>query len=118
MRCHCFAGSVLGYFAARVFVGPLVLGLFADAQSVLHFFELGVVMFLFVIRLELRPQERWAMRDQIFGSGPCAGRRRNGSWATKLLPGGLKRYPNVQAHHNRIDADPAVQKVLASEAGR
>ncbi len=37
--------------------------------------------------------------------------------ATKLLPGGLDEYPNVQALHDRLAADPAVQKVLAREAG-
>ncbi|MDX6804766.1 monovalent cation:proton antiporter-2 (CPA2) family protein [Terrihabitans rhizophilus] len=62
-------GSVLGYFAAGVLVGPSVLGLFTDAQSTLHFSELGVVMFLFVIGLELRPPKLWAMRGQIFGLG-------------------------------------------------
>lgn len=39
-------------------------------------------------------------------------------WAMKLLPGGLTDYPNVQMLHDRIHADPAVQKVLAREAGR
>lgn len=62
-------GSVLGYFAAGVLVGPSVFGLFTDAQSTLHFSELGVVMFLFVIGLELRPPKLWAMRGQIFGLG-------------------------------------------------
>lgn len=62
-------GSVLGYFAAGVFVGPSVLGLFTDAQSILHFSELGVVMFLFVIGLELRPAKLWSMRGNIFGLG-------------------------------------------------
>lgn len=62
-------GSVLGYFAAGILVGPSVLGLFSDAQSVLHISELGVVMFLFVIGLELRPHKLWAMRGQIFGLG-------------------------------------------------
>lgn len=62
-------GSVLGYFAAGVVVGPSALGLFADADSILHFSELGVVMFLFVIGLELRPPKLWAMRGQIFGLG-------------------------------------------------
>ncbi|MGF9566602.1 monovalent cation:proton antiporter-2 (CPA2) family protein [Neorhizobium sp. BT27B] len=62
-------GSVLGYFAAGVLVGPSVLGLFADALSILHFSELGVVMFLFVIGLELRPYKLWAMRGQIFELG-------------------------------------------------
>ncbi|RJE82046.1 potassium transporter [Paracoccus onubensis] len=62
-------GSVLGYFAAGLLVGPSVLGLFSDAQSILHFSELGVVMFLFVIGLELRPRKLWSMRGQIFGLG-------------------------------------------------
>jgi len=62
-------GSVLGYFAAGMLVGPSVLGLFTDTQSILHFSELGVVMFLFVIGLELRPRKLWAMRGQIFGLG-------------------------------------------------
>jgi glutathione S-transferase len=39
-------------------------------------------------------------------------------WAIKLLPDGLSEYPNVQALHDRIATDPAVQKVLAREAGR
>jgi glutathione S-transferase len=38
-------------------------------------------------------------------------------WAIKLLPGGLNEYPNVQALHDRMNADPAVQKVLARETG-
>jgi glutathione S-transferase len=38
-------------------------------------------------------------------------------WAMKLLPGGLARYPNVLALHDRLAADPSVQKVLAREAG-
>lgn len=62
-------GSVLGYFAAGALVGPSVLGLFSDPDAILHFAELGVVMFLFVIGLELRPQKLWALRGQIFGLG-------------------------------------------------
>jgi glutathione-regulated potassium-efflux system protein KefB len=62
-------GSVLGYFAAGVLVGPSTLGLFTDAKSILHFSELGVVMFLFVIGLELRPYKLWTMRGHIFGLG-------------------------------------------------
>lgn len=62
-------GSVLGYFTAGVLVGPSALGLFTDPDAILHFAELGVVMFLFVIGLELRPQKLWAMRGQIFGLG-------------------------------------------------
>ncbi|WP_338664541.1 monovalent cation:proton antiporter-2 (CPA2) family protein [Pararoseomonas sp. SCSIO 73927] len=62
-------GSVLGYFAAGMLVGPSVLRLFDDAHSILHFSELGVVMFLFIIGLELRPGKLWAMRGQILGLG-------------------------------------------------
>ncbi|WP_245749735.1 monovalent cation:proton antiporter-2 (CPA2) family protein [Palleronia marisminoris] len=62
-------GSVLGYFAAGALVGPSVLGLFTDPDTILHFAELGVVMFLFIIGLELRPQKLWALRAQIFGLG-------------------------------------------------
>ncbi len=62
-------GSVLGYFAAGTLVGPSVFGLFTDPDTILHFAELGVVMFLFIIGLELRPQKLWAMRGQIFGLG-------------------------------------------------
>lgn len=62
-------GSVLGYFAAGVLVGPSALALFTDTRSILHFSELGVVMFLFLIGLELRPNKLWAMRGEIFGLG-------------------------------------------------
>lgn len=62
-------GSVLGYFAAGILVGPSALGVLTNAQSMLHISELGVVMFLFVIGLELRPHKLWSMRIQIFGLG-------------------------------------------------
>ncbi|WP_312530160.1 monovalent cation:proton antiporter-2 (CPA2) family protein [Paracoccus sp. (in: a-proteobacteria)] len=62
-------GSVLGYFAAGMLVGPAMLGIFTNPAAILHFSELGVVMFLFIIGLELRPQKLWAMRGQIFGLG-------------------------------------------------
>lgn len=62
-------GSVLGYFAAGMLIGPSALGLVSNPLSILHISELGVVMFLFVIGLELRPHKLWAMRSQIFGLG-------------------------------------------------
>lgn len=62
-------GSVLGYFAAGVAVGPFGLRLFSDPEAMLHVAELGVVLFLFIIGLELRPARLWAMRQQIFGVG-------------------------------------------------
>ena len=62
-------GSVLGYLAAGLAIGPFGFGVFTDAQSILHVAELGVVMFLFVIGLEKQPSHLWALRRQIFGLG-------------------------------------------------
>ncbi|WP_269715300.1 monovalent cation:proton antiporter-2 (CPA2) family protein [Caulobacter sp. NIBR2454] len=62
-------GSVLGYLAAGLAIGPFGLGLFADPEAILHVAELGVVMFLFVIGLEMRPAKLWALRKEIFGLG-------------------------------------------------
>ena len=62
-------GSVLGYLAAGLAIGPFGLKLFADPQAILHVAELGVVMFLFVIGLEMRPTHLWSLRRQIFGLG-------------------------------------------------
>jgi glutathione-regulated potassium-efflux system protein KefB len=62
-------GSVLGYLAAGLAIGPFGLRLFSDPESILHVAELGVVMFLFVIGLEMRPAKLWALRNQIFGLG-------------------------------------------------
>ncbi|GHH00429.1 monovalent cation:proton antiporter-2 (CPA2) family protein [Comamonas sp. JC664] len=62
-------GSVLGYLAAGLTIGPFGLGWFSDPQAILHVAELGVVMFLFVIGLEMRPSHLWSLRRQIFGLG-------------------------------------------------
>ena len=62
-------GSVLGYLAAGLVIGPFGLAWFSDPQSILHVAELGVVMFLFVIGLEMRPSHLWSLRRQIFGLG-------------------------------------------------
>ena len=62
-------GSVIGYLAAGIAIGPFGLGLFTDPQAILHVAELGVVMFLFVIGLEMRPSRLWGLRREIFGLG-------------------------------------------------
>ncbi|MCI1000630.1 cation:proton antiporter [Ochrobactrum sp. C6C9] len=62
-------GSVLGYLAAGLIIGPFGLGLFSDPQAILHVAELGVVMFLFIIGLEMQPSRLWSMRGEIFGLG-------------------------------------------------
>lgn len=62
-------GSVLGYLAAGLAIGPFAFGLIQDAEAVLHVAELGVVMFLFIIGLEMRPAKLWKLRKEIFGLG-------------------------------------------------
>ena len=62
-------GSVLGYLAAGVAIGPFALRLVQDPATILHVSELGVVLFLFVIGLEMRPQRLWSLRREIFGLG-------------------------------------------------
>jgi monovalent cation:proton antiporter-2 (CPA2) family protein len=62
-------GSVLGYLAAGMAIGPWGLRLIGDPQTVLHFAEFGVVMLLFLIGLELDPRRLWALRRPIFGMG-------------------------------------------------
>lgn len=62
-------GTVLGYLAAGIIVGPYGFSVFSDPESILHVAELGVVMFLFIIGLEMRPSRLWEMRGEIFGLG-------------------------------------------------
>lgn len=62
-------GSVLGYLAAGLVIGPFGFGLFNNPGSILHVAELGVVMFLFVIGLEMQPSHLWSLRRDIFGLG-------------------------------------------------
>lgn len=58
-------GAILGYLFAGVLIGPEVLNIISDPESVLHFSEIGVVFLLFVIGLELNPTKLWQMRTQI-----------------------------------------------------
>ncbi len=62
-------GSVLGYLAAGLLIGPYGFKIFDNPQAVIHVAELGVVMFLFVIGLEMKPAHLWSLRRQIFGLG-------------------------------------------------
>ncbi|HRM75459.1 MAG TPA: cation:proton antiporter, partial [Paracoccus sp. (in: a-proteobacteria)] len=62
-------GSVLGYLAAGIIVGPFGMAFFHDPEAIIHVAELGVVLFLFVIGLEMQPSRLWAMRGEIFGLG-------------------------------------------------
>ena len=62
-------GSVLGYLAAGLAIGPFGLRLVNDPHAILQAAELGVVMFLFIIGLEMEPSRLWSLRKQIFGLG-------------------------------------------------
>ena len=62
-------GSVLGYLAAGILIGPFGFGFIGDATKIMHFAEFGVVMMLFVIGLELEPAMLWRLRRFIVGLG-------------------------------------------------
>ncbi len=62
-------GSVLGYLAAGILIGPFGLRFIRDPEHILHFAELGVVFLLFIIGLELQPSRLWVLRRMIFGLG-------------------------------------------------
>lgn len=61
-------GTVLGYLAAGIFIGP-ILGIISDSEQIFHVAELGVVLLLFIIGLELKPSRLWRMRRDILGMG-------------------------------------------------
>ncbi|MDB5931180.1 MAG: Kef-type potassium/proton antiporter, family [Polaromonas sp.] len=62
-------GSIIGYLAAGMAIGPWGLGLVTNVQDILHFAEFGVVLMLFLIGLELQPERLWSLRRPIFGWG-------------------------------------------------
>ena len=62
-------GSVLGYLIAGLIIGPFGFAFFQDSASILHIAELGIVMYLFVIGLEMQPSHLWSLRREIFGLG-------------------------------------------------
>ena len=62
-------GAVLGYLAAGLAIGPFGARLFNEPETILHVAEFGVVIFLFIIGLEMRPSRLWSLRKDIFGLG-------------------------------------------------
>ena len=62
-------GSIIGYLAAGIAIGPWGLGFVTNVQDILHFAEFGVVLMLFLIGLELEPKRLWSLRRPIFGWG-------------------------------------------------
>ncbi|MEZ0309154.1 MAG: glutathione-regulated potassium-efflux system protein KefC [Ramlibacter sp.] len=62
-------GSIIGYLAAGIAIGPWGLGLVSKVDDILHFAEFGVVLMLFLVGLELEPRRLWNLRKPIFGWG-------------------------------------------------
>jgi glutathione-regulated potassium-efflux system ancillary protein KefC len=62
-------GSIIGYLAAGMAIGPWGLGLVTNVEDILHFAEFGVVLMLFLVGLELEPKRLWNLRRPIFGWG-------------------------------------------------
>jgi glutathione-regulated potassium-efflux system protein KefB len=68
---HLGLGSLLGLLVAGIVVGPYSPGPYVTehVEDVRHFTELGVVLLLFIIGLEMRPSRLWALRREVFGLG-------------------------------------------------
>jgi glutathione-regulated potassium-efflux system protein KefB len=63
-------GAVLGYLVAGIIIGPDVLGLVGDAKTILGYSEIGIILLLFLVGLELSPKRLWMMRRDILLFGP------------------------------------------------
>jgi len=62
-------GATLGFLVAGALVGPQVLGLVQGGETMLKIAEIGIVLLLFLVGLELNPGRLWRMRQDIFGFG-------------------------------------------------
>ena len=62
-------GAVLGYLVGGIIIGPQVLGLVADPELIVGFAEIGIVLLLFLVGLELAPARLWQLKRDIFGLG-------------------------------------------------
>lgn len=62
-------GAVLGYLGAGALIGPSGLGLIGNTEQIAQLSELGIVLMLFVIGMEVSPQRLWVMRRSVFGAG-------------------------------------------------
>jgi glutathione-regulated potassium-efflux system ancillary protein KefC len=62
-------GTILGYLAAGILIGPYGLGIVSDNETIHQIADFGIVMMLFLIGLEIQPADLWRMRNQVFGLG-------------------------------------------------
>jgi hypothetical protein len=82
--------------AAGVAIGPAT-GLVSNIDSVATVAEFGVVLFLFIIGLELKPTTLWSLRRSIFGSGQRADARLDAAPIRRRHAAGL--FLAKRAHH-------------------
>lgn len=82
-------GSVLGYLAAGILVGPMLGLTGAESADLQHFAEFGVVLMLFLIGLELEPKALWDMRHRLIGLGGAQVVLTTGAIAAALMGLGL-----------------------------
>ena len=88
--------SVLGYIVAGAAIGPWGLGLAADVEGGPRFAEIGIVLLLFLIGLEVLPSRLWELRRSVFGLGAAqvavtGSRARARAWALGVAPGAARR---------------------------
>lgn len=62
-------GSILGYLLAGIIVGPFGFNHAHESENLKHFSELGVILLLFIIGLEIQPKKLWAMKNKLIGLG-------------------------------------------------
>jgi monovalent cation:proton antiporter-2 (CPA2) family protein len=62
-------GATLGYIVAGAIIGPNILGLIGEADSIMAVSEIGIALLLFLVGLELNPSRLWRLRKDIFGLG-------------------------------------------------
>ena len=62
-------GATLGYIVGGAIIGPQVLGLIGEADSIMAVSEIGISLLLFLVGLELNPSRLWRLRKDIFGLG-------------------------------------------------
>ena len=89
-------GSVLGYLAAGMAIGPALGLVGSETEHVQDYAEYGVVLMLFLIGLEMRPRMLWEMRHRLLGPRRAAGgadhrAARRGAWAGSGC-GGTRRW--------------------------
>ena len=110
-------GSVLGYLSAGLLIGPFGLGLFTDPGAILHVAELGVVMFLFIIGLEMQPTRLWGLRREIFGLGAVQVFACGAALALLGIAAGLSPVVSFVAGMGFVLSSTAIVMQLLDESG-